>query len=127
MTGKKKRLLMIEDSEQIASRLLKLLEPISNLEIIGTETDGIHGLKASLQKSPDIILLDINLPGMSGLKIIEFLSEMINHPYIIVLSNLNEPYFKEGCLALGANEYYDKSTEVEHAISAVETKCNGKI
>ncbi|MEP2667384.1 MAG: response regulator [Cyclobacteriaceae bacterium] len=122
----KKSLLIIEDSVSITWRLLSFLREIENLEIIGSVRNGTSGLKRIESDSPDIVLLDLQLPGINGLKIIESLQDQ-NKPYIIVFTNNSNFYFKERCLALGANEFYDKSVQFEEAVSAIRKLCKGEI
>ncbi len=123
----KKSLLIVEDSVSITWRLLTFFRGIENLEIIGSVRNGTSGLKRIKSDKPDIVLLDLQLPGMNGLKIIETLQGQKNAPYIIVFTNNSNFYFKERCLSLGANEFYDKSVQFDEAVSAVRKLCQGKI
>lgn len=116
----KKSLLIVEDSVSITWRLLSFLKEIENLEIIGSVRNGTSGLKRIKSDNPDVILLDLQLPGMNGLKIIEALSNEKNPPYIIVFTNNSNFYFKERCLSLGANEFYDKSVQFDEAVQAIK-------
>ncbi len=120
----KKSLLIIEDSVSITWRLLNFLREIENLDILGSVRNGTSGLKRILKESPDIILLDLQLPGINGMKILELLANEANTPYIIVLTNNSNLYFKERCLELGANEFFDKSVQFEKAIKSIENFCN---
>lgn len=119
----KKSLLIVEDSVSITWRLLSFLKEIENLEIIGSVRNGTSGLKRIKSDNPDVILLDLQLPGMNGLKIIEALSNEKNPPYIIVFTNNSNFYFKERCLSLGANEFYDKSVQFDEAVQAIKKLC----
>jgi len=113
-----KSLLIVEDSVSITWRLLSFLREIENLEIIGSVRNGTSGLKRIKTDNPDIVLLDLQLPGINGLKIIEALQDD-KKPYIIVFTNNSNFYFKERCLALGANEFFDKSVQFEEAVAAI--------
>ncbi|MFZ1809044.1 MAG: response regulator [Cyclobacteriaceae bacterium] len=121
-----KSLLIIEDSVSITWRLLSFLREIKNLEIIGSVRNGTSGLKRIKSDKPDIVLLDLQLPGINGLKIIETLQDK-DKPYIIVFTNNSNFYFKERCLALGANEFYDKSVQFEEAVAAIRRLCEEEI
>lgn len=113
-----KSLLIVEDSVSITWRLLSFLREIENLKIIGSVRNGTSGLKRIKTDKPDIVLLDLQLPGINGLKIIEALQDD-KKPYIIVFTNNSNFYFKERCLALGANEFFDKSVQFEEAVAAI--------
>lgn len=119
-----KSILIVEDSVSITWRLLSFLREIENLEIIGSVRNGSSGLKRILSDTPDIVLLDLQLPGVNGLKIIETLrGKSKNKPYIVVFTNNSNFYFKERCLSLGANEFYDKSVQFEEAVGAIRKLC----
>ncbi|MCB0492220.1 MAG: response regulator transcription factor [Cyclobacteriaceae bacterium] len=122
----KKSLLIIEDSVSITWRLLSFLKEIENLEIIGSVRNGTSGLKRIESDKPDIVLLDLQLPGMNGLKIIETLQDK-HKPYIIVFTNNSNFYFKERCMALGANEFYDKSVQFEEAVASIKKLCQEEV
>ncbi|MEQ8361493.1 MAG: response regulator transcription factor [Cyclobacteriaceae bacterium] len=121
-----KSILIIEDSVSITWRLLSFLREIENLEIIGSVRNGTSGLKRIKSDKPDIVLLDLQLPGINGLKIIETLQDQTK-PHIIVFTNNSNYYFKNRCLALGANEFYDKSVQFEEAVAAVRKLCQEEI
>jgi DNA-binding NarL/FixJ family response regulator len=122
----KKSLLIIEDSVSITWRLLSFLKEIENLEIMGSVRNGTSGLKRIESDKPDIVLLDLQLPGINGLKIIEMLQDK-HKPYIIVFTNNSNFYFKERCMALGANEFYDKSVQFEEAVTAIKKLCQEEV
>jgi len=123
MKNKKKSLLIIEDSVSITWRLLNFLREIENLEILGSVRNGTSGYKRIQKEAPDIILLDLQLPGINGMKIIEMLDGK-KPPHIIVLTNNSNLYFKQRCIELGANEFFDKSVQFESAIDSVRKLCS---
>lgn len=121
-----KSILIIEDSVSITWRLLSFLREIENLNIIGSVRNGTSGLKRIESDTPDIVLLDLQLPGTNGLKIIETLRDKVK-PHIIVFTNNSNFYFKQRCLSLGANEFYDKSVQFEEAVDAIKKLCNKEV
>lgn len=122
-----KSILIIEDSVSITWRLLSFLRDIKTLNILGSVRNGTSGLKRIKSDKPDIILLDLQLPGINGLKIIEMIGKQKDAPYIIVFTNNSNFYFKERCFALGANEFFDKSVQFEQTIKAIEILCNDEV
>lgn len=101
------------------------MEQIGQLKILGSIRNGTAGLKKAQAEKPDIILLDIMLPGTNGLKIMEMLNSTPWRPYIIVLTNYSNLYFKQRCMGLGAKAFYDKSVQFEEAVAKINTICNG--
>ena len=63
--------------------------------------------------NPDVIILDIRLPGENGIKILEKIKNSKSETIVIMLTNFPYPNYKVKCMALGADYFLDKSTEFE--------------
>ncbi len=119
-----KTLLIIEDSVSIAYRLMHLLKEINNLQILGAVRNGTSGYKRIKNDKPDIVVLDLQLPGTHGLKVLELMAEEKQSSYVIVLTNNSNLYFKDRSFKLGAKEFYDKTVQFEQAIDSINKLCN---
>jgi DNA-binding response OmpR family regulator len=106
--SQKKRILLIEDEEDIAA-LIKLQAELSGYKL-HVEVDGLNGLRAVEREKPDLVLLDIMLPGQNGLDVcrkIKSNPEIKNIP-IIILSAKNDEIDTMLGLELGADDYVSK-------------------
>lgn len=106
--SQKKRILLIEDEEDIAA-LIKLQAELSGYKL-HVEVDGINGFRAIEREKPDLVLLDIMLPGQNGYDIcrkIKNSSELRNIPVIIISAKDEELDILLG-LELGADDYVAK-------------------
>jgi two-component system, OmpR family, alkaline phosphatase synthesis response regulator PhoP len=106
--SQKKRILLIEDEEDIAS-LIKLHAELSNYKL-HVEVDGINGLRAVEREKPDLVILDIMLPGQNGLDVcrkIKSNPELRNIP-VVILSAKGEELDVILGLELGADDYVPK-------------------
>ncbi len=106
--AQKKTILLIEDEEDIAA-LIKLQAEISGYRL-QVETDGINGFKAVEREKPDLVILDIMLPGMNGLDVcrkIKTNAELKTTP-VIIISAKNEELDVVLGLELGADDYVAK-------------------
>ncbi len=104
----RKSILLIEDEEDIAA-LIKLQADISGYKL-NVETDGINGLRAVERDKPDLVIIDIMLPGQNGLDIVRKMKhnpELKNIPIIIVSAKNEELDIVLG-LELGADDYLPK-------------------
>lgn len=104
----KARIILIEDEEDIAS-LIKLQAEISGYKL-HVEVDGINGLKAIEREKPDLVILDIMLPGLSGLDICRKIKnnpELKEIPIIMISAKTEELDVVLG-LELGADDYVAK-------------------
>lgn len=84
--------------------------------------DGLQALETLNEKTPDVILLDLIMPGMNGFEFLEALRADVKHKErrVIVLSNLGQESDKERCKAFGVNEYLVKTdVSVEEVLNLV--------
>lgn len=70
------KLMIAEDDIEIGSTYVKFLTNDKNIKIVSFTTDGERALKEYLEKKPDILLLDLDMPKMNGLEIIDYLSKI---------------------------------------------------
>lgn len=104
----RKRILLIEDEEDIAS-MIKLQGELSGYQI-HVEVDGINGLRAAEREHPDLILLDVMLPGKNGLDVLRAIyadASLRGIPVIIISAKTDELDLILG-LELGADDYIEK-------------------
>lgn len=107
------KLIIVEDSEMIVKRLKKLLEPLVNVRIEATASDGYNAVRLVRDLRPDYVILDISLKFGHGIRVLEEISTMERKPFVIVLSNLSYQYYRDKCLDLGAKHFFDKAMEFE--------------
>src|SRR5437016_510137 len=106
--SQKKTILLIEDEEDIAA-LIKLQAEISGYKLY-VETDGINGFRTIEREKPELVILDIMLPGQNGLDICRKMKhnpELKNIP-VIIISAKNEELDVVLGLELGADDYVAK-------------------
>lgn len=103
------KVLLIEDEKEVAE-LYRLKLSLDGYQVLVSE-NGADGLKQALEAKPDLIFLDIKMPGMDGFEVLQKLrsSEITKTTPVIILSNFDEQEMIEKGLALGANEYLIKS------------------
>ena len=106
--AQKKNILLIEDEEDIVA-LVKLHADINNHKL-HVETDGLNGYRAIERERPDLVVLDIMLPGLNGLDICRKMKSntRLKHIPIVILSAKNEELDVILGLELGADDYIAK-------------------
>jgi len=102
---KKISVFVVDGSEQLCKTLCDYFTNSEKVEVIGTANDGITGAAKIQSLNPDIVLLDIVLPGIDGYGVLECLSMMDKRPKTIITSALSQDTFINKALKLGA-EYY---------------------
>ena len=116
----RKRVLIIEDDEDITLSLRYNLEKEGGY-IVQTATDGEKGLRAAGQKPPDVIILDLNLPGMDGLSVCRILRkrpESQDVPIIMLTARVEESDKIVG-LEIGADDYITKPFSMREILARV--------
>ncbi len=112
------RVLIVDDSEVLVQRLTSSLAEIPRLEIVGQANNVADAILDIRKVKPDVVILDIRMPGGSGIDVLESLKKHPSPPVVIMLSNYNYQQFRKKCLQSGARFYFDKSTEF-HKVAEV--------
>ncbi len=115
------KVLIVEDSPIVRERLVALIADVRNVTIVGQAGDGFQAQALFRQHRPDAVTLDLQVPGISGMDLlVEFKRE---HPtcVVIVLTTYAFKEFRQRCVALGADYFFDKSAEFERVIEVLGT------
>lgn len=109
------RVLLVEDSLTVRKRLVEVLARDSNFDVVGEATDGDTGIELCMSLRPDVITMDLMLPGTNGLAATEYIMAHCPTPILIVSasSNRGEVFRTYDALAAGAIEVFEKPTGSE--------------
>jgi Response regulator containing a CheY-like receiver domain and an HTH DNA-binding domain len=108
-----KKVLVVDDSEVIRNRLLYLLADINGLNVVGQAGNAAEGYALYRSLDPDIIILDIRMPGESGISLLQKIKQDSQATIIAILTNYPYSAYRKRCMELGADYFFDKSTEFE--------------
>ena len=108
------KVLVADDNNDFTTTLSKYLEKEENMEIIGIAKDGNEAYKMVLELKPDILLLDIIMPHLDGLGVLEKLAdtEMKKRPLSIILSAVGQDKITQKAITLGAQYYIVKPFDI---------------
>jgi two-component system OmpR family response regulator len=115
----KQKILVIEDDEAIVLGLVQNLE-FAGYEV-ATAADGPAGLKAARERKPDLILLDLMLPGISGFEICRELRDEGSRVPVIILSARQDEFDKLHGFEMGADDYVTKPFSVQELLARVRS------
>lgn len=120
------RVLLADDHHIVRKGVRSLLESVSDLEVVGEAEDGLQTVKLAEQLRPDILILDIMMPGLSGLDVARQVSQRVPQTRIIILSmHSNEPYVLDA-LNHGVMGYVLKGSTTDELVFAVQQVAAGK-
>lgn len=117
--------ILIADDHKVLINGLKLILAVRNdYEVVAIANNGMEVIDLLLHQSPDVILLDINMPVLNGYQTIKLIKT--NHPIIkvIVLSMLNDKRSVLNMLQAGANGFLFKDTDDKHLFKAIDCVMN---
>ena len=114
------RVAIADDSEAIRERIKAMVSLIPGVEVVGEAIDGVETAIMVHKIKPDVLILDLQMPKLSGLEILSRVKETVPTPIVVVLTNFSTSPLKAMCLQKGADYFFDKSTEFEKAIALIE-------
>lgn len=122
----KTRLMLVDDHKVLRSGLAALINQQADLEVVA-EADTTDGAKALVESThPDVVLLDLTLPGGGSFELISNLVERGPLPRVMVLSMHNDPAYARAALGAGATGYIVKTVSEEDLLAAIRAVRRGK-
>jgi DNA-binding NarL/FixJ family response regulator len=113
-------LVLIEDDQKTRKSLAELLRSESRVQCVGAYPDGETAVREIPQIKPEVALIDINLPGMSGIECVERLKKLLPKLQVLMLTKYEESDLIFSSLRAGASGYLLKKMLTVELISAIE-------
>ncbi len=121
------RILVVDDHTLFRQGIVGLLESQGDLEVVGQAANGNEALAAAAQLSPDVVLMDISMPGTSGLTAaVEIKSRIPNANVLILTIHDREDYLYQA-LRAGASGYVLKGADIHDLLDAVRSAYRGEV
>jgi DNA-binding NarL/FixJ family response regulator len=119
------RVLLVEDFALVRAGVAQWLSQDPAIHVIGEAADGAEGLRLAVELRPDVILLDMHLPEMGGLEVLEHLRVEVPDSRVIVMSASEKSELVLGAVSAGAAGYLTKRSSRHELCSAVITVHGG--
>ncbi|MFD4839997.1 response regulator [Achromobacter sp. NPDC058515] len=120
------RILLVDDHTLFRSGVRLLLQRQPDFEVVAEAGDGVEGLKRAKELKPDVVLLDLNLPGLSGLETLQLLTQDQPDCAVIILTVSEEADELGQALRDGARGYLVKNIDAEALVSAIRRAAAGE-
>lgn len=120
------RVMIVDDHPMVAEGIEAILETYDDIEVVGTLSSGRQALAAVDGLDPDVVLLDLNMPGMSGLTATELLLERRPGTRILVLTMHDSREYISTALSHGALGYVLKDVPTEEIKTAIDAIMRGE-
>lgn len=121
------RILIVDDHSVVRKGILNLLEDEDDIKIVGEASDGDDALDMIPETQPDVILLDITMPRMSGIEVTKEVARSFPGVRVLVFSMHNNPDYILNAVQNGASGYLLKDTDQEEILKAIRTVHGGEL
>jgi DNA-binding NarL/FixJ family response regulator len=108
---KKLVILIVDDNMNFVDRMISLLEDANNIGYISVASNYDEARRLLVSENPDVVLLDINLPGKNGIELLKLIRQNNTECEVIMITNHADEYYRQQCKDLGAKHFLDKSND----------------
>lgn len=121
------RVIIVDDQSMVREGLVTLLSSAADIEVIGEAGDGAEGVALSQSLAPDVVVMDVRMPGMDGLAAAAQIigSDPDNRPKVLMLTTFDLDEYVYEALALGASGFLLKDASAAELMTAVRTVAQG--
>jgi DNA-binding NarL/FixJ family response regulator len=113
------KILLVDDNRTFLSAVRNFLAMVPDVEVVAEAFDGAMALQQAAQYRPDLVLMDIAMPGMSGLEAASAMKAFARPPQIVFLSMHDDAYYRDAARELGALGFVGKSEFVDDLIPLI--------
>ncbi|HSN70627.1 MAG TPA: response regulator transcription factor [Steroidobacteraceae bacterium] len=114
-----RRILLVDDHALVRAGIRALLETLPRLEVVGETGDGAEAVKLASEFRPDVVLLDITLPGLNGLEVAARIARLCATTRVLVLSMYATAEYAARAFAAGAAGYLNKDSAFDELATAL--------
>jgi len=122
----KSKIMIVDDHEVVRLGLISLLEQNSQYEVVAQADNALDAIKKVETYRPDVVLMDIRLPGMSGIEACEQISKKYPDTKVIMLTSYAEDEMLFSAIKAGASGYVLKQINAKDLINSIESVARGE-
>ena len=119
------RVMIVDDHPMVAEGIEAILETYDDIDVIATVSNGRDAIQRADELLPDVVLLDLNMPGVTGLTATELILERQPDMRILILSMHDSPEYISTALAHGARGYILKDVPTDEIKTAIDSVMRG--
>ena len=119
------RVLLVDDHVLFRSGVRALLERHDDFEVVDEAGDGLEGIKRARSLKPDLVLLDLHMPGISGLEAVKVIVEEVPGARVLILTVSEDAQDLLEALRAGASGYLLKNIEMDALLDAIRRAAEG--
>ncbi|RIX28579.1 response regulator [Amnibacterium setariae] len=119
------RVLLVDDQELVRVGLRMVLDAAPGIEVVGEAGDGAAGVRRALDLRPDVVLMDVRMPGMDGIEATRRITEASGTVHVVLLTTFDLDEYAFGGLNAGASGFLLKDVAGDELVRAVRTVAAG--
>ncbi|MCY1139418.1 response regulator transcription factor [Actinoplanes sp. Pm04-4] len=119
------RVLIVDDEPLVCRHLATILSAAPGIEVVGTASDGAEAAEAVVRQTPDLVLMDLRMPGVDGLAATRRIRALPRPPVVLVLTTFDADGYVIRALQAGAAGYLVKSTPPAELIDLIRVAAQG--
>jgi DNA-binding NarL/FixJ family response regulator len=124
MTMQTTRTLIVDDDASFRRRVKEFLASEPDIEVVGEAADGQEGIFKARELQPDVVLMDVRMPGTNGISATRQLKDEMPELKVIVLTIYDLEEYREAAKASGASGYVIKKSLIEELVPAIRSVWN---
>jgi len=113
------KLLVVEDAVPVRNRLISSLSDLKGVEVVGYAAAAPEAIENFRASRPDVVTLDIRLPGGSGIEVLRTIKGEAPDTVVIMFTDHGLPQYRVRCAQEGANHFFEKSGDFTKLLQAV--------
>ena len=113
------KILIVDDSSLMRKVINNQVNIFEEVTVVGEAVNGIMAMEMVEKFDPDIVLLDLHMPEMSGIEVLKQIKKTRTNIIVCILTNYPYPQYKKKCLALGADHFLYKNEDFEKINSII--------
>src|SRR5438270_556499 len=110
---------IVDDAPRTLEKLKRLLDFESDIKVVGTAADAETGIEQAKKLNPQVILMDVNLPGLDGIQATELLSTQLPLVPVVIISVQDDREYLKRAMQAGAREYLVKPFSADELVAAI--------
>lgn len=119
-------LLLVDDHELVRKGILRILEDVADFKVVGEVNNGEEAIKFCREKSPDLVMMDVNMPGIGGLEATKQILHYTPNTRVIMLTVQKDNPIPGKVMELGAYGYLTKDAGPTEMINAIRKVASGQ-
>ena len=119
------RVVLVDDQDLVRAGLAMIVESQDDLTVVGQAGDGAAAIEAVMKTSPDVVLMDVRMPGMDGIRATAEILRYPDAPRVLMLTTLDIDEHSFAALRAGASGFLLKSAQAEDVVAAIRTVHGG--